>query len=1105
MSVMKILIENWKKHLKDKKLKEVTEIELEDIQDILYDLDPEDVSFSNIFGDKMRIIVPMPIKDRDLELLKNTLEKSGYAADFSTGLASFYQMTLKDGDKYTRHMLSPEQVKNIPSITAKKEDESDEAHQARIKKFKKKQIKIGRLLQKGAKSFETARKSQDDLDKIKPADYPDEYDKYRESLKGLIDNADTDLERLQNTFPDFTSRVTSKINPFDYLSNFWHKKSDYYREHPEASSEGATGKYSIIYTRHPIDVLRMSDFDNIQSCHSPTSRGGGAEYYKCAVAEAYGHGFMAYVVEDAVLQNVKTYRRDSKKMSNQEMLDDMQDKEEELFKDAAREKGWIVPLSRVRVKKYTNPSLKLALAVPEERVYGQKFPSFVSSVVKWAKDKQENTIEKIELDDEGSLDLTTWERHGGTYQDTNDSRLLYNLLGATTYGKVHIDRTTEDNIDLNQHREQQWIQEVEDIELNYNRRMDHIEVSAEVVEGYDELYIDVTAGLIIKIDESDFKHSAFQEETRRTIEYIPDELEAYDIPVDDVSYTVDSGKVVITLNLQIDKINPDGTGTAFDPRNFEHICLELDLYDDKMAAIEYTVKHFLRLQRVLEGGELLHLVDTLENESWYEWDYDVDNESDPTDLDLSINTYVNLEDLIKKIPVKIQPPQEQGGEIHILHGDEPIAMAYSLHGGPEYTHQGYEVKSPEFRESTKGGFKGFDEIKEYVREEIASMILMAGTKTPKGTEASRNYHIKFRELIAKNAGAKEGEFNYPHSSLWVTAADDDKEYRMAYEINLSDSDPDKTVESAHSIIAESDDEDLLKKLFKQAFVSVAKIPAAIKERKRFKKMKILIERKKVITERVYGRGTRDTGKGGPVAAIQQTLVDKGYELPIHKVDGKYGPETAAAVKKFQEDEGVKVDGIVGPETLDKLGISEEELTQKEKEQTPLEATPVSLEGGVKITGGYGDAKVGEVQGERARFYPDMTKIGGSRSWRNNNPGNLRLVTAWKHYGAMGREQPGRKGFAIFPTEEAGFKALEEYIYTWGAKRNKTITEFTNMYAPAQDSNNPASYAARVAREIGVRVDTNIGDIVQKIPQMARAMSKVEVWTPGQIADAIIPA
>jgi len=253
-----------------------------------------------------------------------------------------------------------------------------------------------------------------------------------------------------------------------------------------------------------------------------------------------------------------------------------------------------------------------------------------------------------------------------------------------------------------------------------------------------------------------------------------------------------------------------------------------------------------------------------------------------------------------------------------------------------------------------------------------------------------------------------------------------------------------------------------------------------------KSLKIIIENK-VLSERIYGRGA----KGNPVAVIQQTLIDKGYDLPNHKVDGKYGPETAAAVKKFQEDEEIKVDGIVGPQTLAAMGLEQEDLEKEEHSVDDFE-----------ITGGFGDVKVGKVRGREARFYPDMTKIGGHRAWRNNNPGNLRLATAWKWYGAIGREQAGRGGFAIFPTEEAGWAALEKYIEIHGAKAGRTIASFTKMYAPSQDSNNPESYAARVAQAIGETVDTKIADIRHKIPAMAKAKSKVEGYKAGQISGPI---
>ena len=49
------------------------------------------------------------------------------------------------------------------------------------------------------------------------------------------------------------------------------------------------------------------------------------------------------------------------------------------------------------------------------------------------------------------------------------------------------------------------------------------------------------------------------------------------------------------------------------------------------------------------------------------------------------------------------------------------------------------------------------------------------------------------------------------------------------------------------------------------------------------------------------------------------LKERGY-LQQGDVDGFYGPNTEAAVKQFQTDEGITVDGVVGPESYNKLGI-----------------------------------------------------------------------------------------------------------------------------------------------------------------------------------------
>jgi peptidoglycan hydrolase-like protein with peptidoglycan-binding domain len=61
------------------------------------------------------------------------------------------------------------------------------------------------------------------------------------------------------------------------------------------------------------------------------------------------------------------------------------------------------------------------------------------------------------------------------------------------------------------------------------------------------------------------------------------------------------------------------------------------------------------------------------------------------------------------------------------------------------------------------------------------------------------------------------------------------------------------------------------------------------------------------------------GNRGPeVAKMQQALVALGYQLPRFGVDGIRGPETSAAIRKFQLDNNIKIDGIPGPETIKTL-------------------------------------------------------------------------------------------------------------------------------------------------------------------------------------------
>lgn len=60
----------------------------------------------------------------------------------------------------------------------------------------------------------------------------------------------------------------------------------------------------------------------------------------------------------------------------------------------------------------------------------------------------------------------------------------------------------------------------------------------------------------------------------------------------------------------------------------------------------------------------------------------------------------------------------------------------------------------------------------------------------------------------------------------------------------------------------------------------------------------------------------DSGKA--VKNLQNDLIQLGYKLPKYGADGQYGDETEQAVRRFQKDHGLAVDGIAGPKTLGKI-------------------------------------------------------------------------------------------------------------------------------------------------------------------------------------------
>lgn len=58
--------------------------------------------------------------------------------------------------------------------------------------------------------------------------------------------------------------------------------------------------------------------------------------------------------------------------------------------------------------------------------------------------------------------------------------------------------------------------------------------------------------------------------------------------------------------------------------------------------------------------------------------------------------------------------------------------------------------------------------------------------------------------------------------------------------------------------------------------------------------------------------------GSAVKSLQEKLIALGYSCGVHGADGDFGASTESAVRKFQSEHGLTVDGIVGSQTLKAL-------------------------------------------------------------------------------------------------------------------------------------------------------------------------------------------
>ena len=112
--------------------------------------------------------------------------------------------------------------------------------------------------------------------------------------------------------------------------------------------------------------------------------------------------------------------------------------------------------------------------------------------------------------------------------------------------------------------------------------------------------------------------------------------------------------------------------------------------------------------------------------------------------------------------------------------------------------------------------------------------------------------------------------------------------------------------------------------------------------------------------------------------------------------------------------------------------------------------------------------------------------GGSRAWRNNNPGNLEYGKFARNHGAIGTD--GR--FAIFPDTATGFKAMASLLAT-NSYQKLTIEGAINRYAPPNE-NNVENYLKSIERQTGFLRSTPMNNLSKdNLLNLAKAMAKHE--------------
>lgn len=201
------------------------------------------------------------------------------------------------------------------------------------------------------------------------------------------------------------------------------------------------------------------------------------------------------------------------------------------------------------------------------------------------------------------------------------------------------------------------------------------------------------------------------------------------------------------------------------------------------------------------------------------------------------------------------------------------------------------------------------------------------------------------------------------------------------------------------------------------------------------------------TRYIFLRDLKIGMSGADVTELQKRLKEYGY-FSYPSYTNYFGTVTQQALIKYQISKGIISTGYFGPMTRDAMNKEKETMEHISKLDLWCEA--------IKDHEGWYE---------------------GSRSYVNNNPGNLRYA------GQMLAIKADNKNFCVFPTYQDGYMALRNMLVNACTGKSQiynpemSLIDFYNKYAPSSDNNDPNAYAEAVAKAMGVDPSIQIKNLV----------------------------